>query len=121
MTNGFLISVPHEGLHGAISILEQRPELPTNVRNVGSQRHNAARCLLHLYHAMCTGATAGGPLASLPCSTGKECKRSEIASTIAPWKEVWGCQNTADYPMVLTALVLICRSRSQVPAPVLWP
>jgi len=30
MTNGFLISVPHEGLHGAISILEQGPELPTN-------------------------------------------------------------------------------------------
>ena len=26
MTNGFLVSVPHEGLHGAISILEQRPE-----------------------------------------------------------------------------------------------
>ena len=31
MTNGFLVSVPHEGLHGAISILEQRPELPTNM------------------------------------------------------------------------------------------
>ena len=32
MTNSFLDSVPHEGLHGTISILEQRPELPTNVR-----------------------------------------------------------------------------------------
>ena len=31
MTNGFLVSVPHEGLHGAISILKQRPELPTNM------------------------------------------------------------------------------------------
>ena len=31
MTNGFLVPVPHEGLHGAISILEQRPELPTNM------------------------------------------------------------------------------------------
>ena len=31
MTNGSLVSVPHEGLHGAISILEQRPELPTNM------------------------------------------------------------------------------------------
>ena len=31
MTNGFLVSVPHEGLHGAISIPEQGPELPTNM------------------------------------------------------------------------------------------
>ena len=34
MTNGFLVLVPHERLHGAISILEQRPELPTNVRKM---------------------------------------------------------------------------------------
>ena len=34
MTNGFLVSVPHERLHGTISILKQRPELPTNVRKV---------------------------------------------------------------------------------------
>ena len=34
MTNGFLVSVPHERLHGFISILKQRPELPTNVRKV---------------------------------------------------------------------------------------
>ena len=34
MTNGFLVSVPHERLHGTISILKQRPELPTNVCKV---------------------------------------------------------------------------------------
>ena len=34
MTNGFLVPVPHERLHGTISILEQRPKLPTNVRKV---------------------------------------------------------------------------------------
>ena len=34
MTNGFLFSVPHERLHGTISILKQRPGLPTNVCKV---------------------------------------------------------------------------------------
>ena len=34
MTHGFLVPVPHERLHGTISILEQRPELPTNVHKV---------------------------------------------------------------------------------------
>ena len=34
MTNGFLVSVPHERLHGTISILKQRPELLTNVCKV---------------------------------------------------------------------------------------
>ena len=34
MTNGFLVPVPHEQLHGTISLLEQRPELPTSVCKV---------------------------------------------------------------------------------------
>ena len=64
MTNGFLVSVPHEGLHGAISILEQRPETADEyVQSVGSQRRSAAHRLLHVYRTMCTGATAGGSLA----------------------------------------------------------
>ena len=34
MTNGFLVLVPHERLHGTISTLKQRPEPPTNVCKV---------------------------------------------------------------------------------------
>ena len=74
MTNGFLVPVPHERMNGTISILEQRPELPTNVRKV-----RAVKDIMPLIaYCMCTAQCAPGncqgtiSLASLPCSTGKE-------------------------------------------------
>ena len=96
MTNGFLVSVPHERLHGTISILEQRPELPTNVQSAGSLRHNAAHRLLHVYRTTCT-ATAWGPLALQVClaQQARNGSPSEIASITATWKEAWECQNRA--------------------------
>ena len=36
MTDGFLVLMPHDQLHSTISILNQRPELPTNVCKVGA-------------------------------------------------------------------------------------
>ena len=78
MTNGFLVPVPFELLHGTISILEQRPELPTNVRKV-----RAVKDIMPLIaYRMCTAQRApaqlpgdhwpGKPALLWPCSTGKE-------------------------------------------------
>ena len=54
MTNGFLVPVPHERLHGTISILEQRPELPTNVCKV-----RAVKDIMPLIaHRMCIAQRA---------------------------------------------------------------
>ena len=89
MTNGFLVPVPHERLHGTISILEQRPELPTNVRKV-----RAVKDLIPLIaYRMCTarGAPAqlpGDYLASQAClaQQARSGSPSEIASMTATWK-----------------------------------
>ena len=58
MTNGFLVPVPRERLHGTISILEQRPELPTNVRKV-----RAVKDIMPLIaYRMCTAQYAPAQL-----------------------------------------------------------
>ena len=41
MKYGFLVSVPHARLHGTISILKQRPKLPTNVYKVRAVKNFA--------------------------------------------------------------------------------
>ena len=59
MTNGFLVSVPHERLHGTISILEQRAGLLTNVCKV-----QAVKDIMPLIaHRMCIAQRA---MAQLP-------------------------------------------------------
>ena len=58
MTNGFLVPVPHEPLHGTISILEQQPELPTNMRKV-----RAVKDIMPLIsYRMCTAQRAPAQL-----------------------------------------------------------
>ena len=39
MANSFLVLVPHETLHGTISILIQRPKLATNVGKMGAVKN----------------------------------------------------------------------------------
>ena len=106
MTNGFLVSVPHERLHGTISILKQRPELPRErergplarlfpteadecAQSAGSQRRNAAHRLLHAYRTTCTSATAGGSLALQACLAQQagNGSPSETASMTSTWRE----------------------------------
>ena len=96
MTNGFLVSVPHERLHGTISILKQRPEHEC-VQSAGSQRRNAAHHLSHVYRTTCTGATAGGSLALQACLAQQAGNRSpsETASMTSTWKEAWESENMA--------------------------
>ena len=81
MTKDFLVPVPHQRLHGTISILEQRPDLPTNVRKV-----RAVKDIMPLIaYRMCTAQRAPAQLPAAgdhwPCSTGKE------------WESIRNCIN----------------------------
>ena len=96
MTNGFLVLVPHERLHGTISILKQRPELPMNVCKV-----QAVKDVMPLiaYRTTCTGATAGESLALQACLAQQagNGSPSESASMTSTWKEAWEFKNIAEH------------------------
>ena len=101
MTNGFLVSVPHEGLHGAISILEQRPELPTNMCKAWAVKDVVPLIAYCMCIAQCAPAQLPGDhWPDKPALLNRQGMgaHSEIASTTAFWKEAWECQNTAQNP-----------------------
>ena len=88
MANGFLVLMPYERLHATISILKQRPELPTNVCKVRAVKD----VMLLSAYRMCIAQRAAGPLALQACHVpqAKNGSPTGIASIIATWKEAWG-------------------------------